>query len=66
MDELIQVNYSRKQPLVSARELHDGLEIKTKYSMWFERITELGFIEGQDLFPESGSYPRNRWPILPA
>lgn len=54
MDELIQVNYSRKQPLVSARELHDGLEIKTKYSMWFERITELGFIEGQDFFPEMG------------
>ena len=54
MDELIQVNYSREQPLVSARELHDGLEIKTKYSMWFERITELGFIEGQDFFPEMG------------
>lgn len=54
MDELIRVNYTRKQPLVSARELHEGLEIRTRYTTWFERIQSLGFIEGQDFFPEMG------------
>lgn len=54
MDELIQVDFTGRQPLVSARELYYGLEIKTKYSMWFDRIVDLGFIEGQDFFPKMG------------
>ena len=32
----------------SARELHEFLEIKTKFSMWFSRMKEYGFSENID------------------
>lgn len=48
MDELIKVNYDTGQPMVSARDLHDGLEIKTAFKDWFPRMAEYGFIEGKD------------------
>lgn len=32
----------------SARELHEFLEIKTKFSMWFSRMKEYGFNENID------------------
>jgi anti-repressor protein len=34
--------------IVSARELHEFLEVSTPYSIWFGRMTEYGFTEGQD------------------
>lgn len=34
--------------LVSARELHKFLEIKTLFRTWFPRMTEYGFEEGED------------------
>lgn len=48
MEELIKVNYDTGQPMVSARDLHDGLEIKTAFKDWFPRMAEYGFIEGKD------------------
>lgn len=48
MDELIKVNYDTEHPTVSARDLHDGLEIKTAFKDWFPRMVEYGFIEGKD------------------
>lgn len=33
---------------VSARDLHDALEISTAYKDWFPRMCEYGFIEGSD------------------
>lgn len=33
---------------VSGRELHKFLEVKTAYKDWFPRMTEYGFMEGQD------------------
>ena len=33
---------------MSARELHDFLEVKTAYKDWFPRMCEYGFTEGQD------------------
>lgn len=37
--------------VVSGRMLHQALEVKTQYKDWFPRMTEYGFIEGQDFNP---------------
>lgn len=34
--------------IVSGRELHEFLEVKTEYRHWFPRMIEYGFIENQD------------------
>lgn len=43
MNDLIKINYDTEQPTVSARDLHEGLEIKSNFTTWFERICEYGF-----------------------
>lgn len=48
MEELIRVDYSGDKPAVSARELHEFLEVGTEYRHWFSRMCEYGFTEGQD------------------
>lgn len=48
MKELIKVTYEAEQPTVSARDLHEGLEIKTAFKDWFPRMIEYGFVEGKD------------------
>lgn len=48
MQELIKINYDTDQPTVSARELHEKLNIGTQYTKWFERMTEYGFSENAD------------------
>lgn len=48
MEEIIKINYESEQPTVSARELHEGLGISTKFTMWFERIVAYGFDENID------------------
>lgn len=58
MENLIPVNYDSEQPTVSARELHEGLEIGTKFATWFPRIAEYGFAENIDYkicYPNMGS-----------
>lgn len=50
MNELIKIdsfNYG-DAPTVSGRELHKALEVKTPYTMWFERMCEYGFTENED------------------
>lgn len=43
------VNYDNAdRPTVSGRELHEALNIGTKYSDWFKRMCEYGFSEGED------------------
>ena len=37
---LIPINYDTEQPTVSARDLHNGLEINTRFNDWFSRMTE--------------------------
>ena len=52
MNEVIKVTLNDKhEPVVSGRQLHDALEVKTAYKDWFPRMTEYGFIEGQDFNP---------------
>ena len=48
MNEIIKINYETEQPTVSARDLHDGLEIKTAFKDWFPRMAEYGFEAGKD------------------
>lgn len=48
MNELIKVDYSGEKPAVSARELHEFLDVGSDYSHWFKRMCEYGFTEGQD------------------
>lgn len=48
MENLIPVNYDSEQPTVSARDLHEGLEINTDFRKWFPRMTEYGFTENVD------------------
>ncbi|HEL1698385.1 phage antirepressor KilAC domain-containing protein [Streptococcus suis] len=49
MHEIINVNLNDNQePVVSGRQLHEALEVKTPYSMWFDRMVEYGFTENQD------------------
>lgn len=51
MNELIKIDYSNDRPAVSARELHEFLEVGADYRHWFPRMCEYGFAEGQDFNP---------------
>ena len=48
MNDLIKVDYSGGKPAVSARELHEFLEVGADYRHWFPRMCEYGFSEGED------------------
>ena len=49
MNNLIPVTQNENgELLVSARNLHKGLEITDRFSRWFERMCEYGFIENED------------------
>ena len=49
MNEVINVTLNdNHEPVVSARQLHEALDVKTRYNDWFNRMTEYGFIENQD------------------
>ena len=53
MNDLIKVTYNAGEPTVSARELHEGLEIKSKYADWFKNMSAYGFAENVDYFTVS-------------
>lgn len=50
MQELIKVTINENGDLlVSGRELHEGLGVKTRYNDWFERkVKKYGFVENSD------------------
>ena len=48
MNELIKITYNNDRPAVSARDLHDFLEVDTPYHKWFPRMCEYGFANGDD------------------
>ena len=49
MNELIEINYENAdRPTVLGRDLHEVLEVKTKYADWFKRMCEYGFAENTD------------------
>lgn len=50
MADLIKVDYSGERPAVSARELHEFLEVGARFNDWFPRMCEYGFSEGNDYY----------------
>lgn len=47
MNEVMKINYDAGEPMVSARELYEQLEISKRFSAWFETNSQ-GFAEGED------------------
>ena len=59
--ELIKVETNEQgQKLVSARELHEVLESKERFSKWFERMVGYGFILNNDFTPYQKVHPQNK------
>lgn len=49
MNNLINVTLNENQePVVSGRQLHQVLGVKTEYKKWFSRMTDYGFTENED------------------
>lgn len=49
MNELINVTLNENhEPVVSGRQLHETLGVKTEYKKWFKRMAEYGFAENED------------------
>ena len=49
MNELINITLNdNHEPVVSGRQLHEALEVKTPYDKWFPRMTGYGFTENED------------------
>ena len=48
--QLVSINIREEngKQTVSARELHEKLEVKTQFKDWFKRMLEYGFEEGKD------------------
>lgn len=48
MNELLKINYEADRITLSARELHEFLEIKTEFAKWMHRMCEYGFSKDVD------------------
>jgi anti-repressor protein len=48
LENLIKIEERNGEQLVSGRNLHEFLEMKTKFKDWFPRMCEYGFIENKD------------------
>ncbi len=60
MDELIKITTNDTgQQLTSGRELFEFLEVKERYSKWFDRMIGYGFVEGIDYTPYQKVHPMN-------
>lgn len=45
---LINIREENGKQTVSARELHEKLEVKTDFNNWLKRMLDFGFVEGED------------------
>lgn len=65
MNEIINVDADAQT--VSARELHERLNIESNFTTWFGRMCEYGFIENEDFFPKmeesTGGRPSKNYDI---
>ncbi|WP_227394220.1 phage antirepressor KilAC domain-containing protein [Jeotgalibacillus aurantiacus] len=60
MNELIKtIRNENDEILISARELHEFLEVETPFRIWFPRMTEYGFVEQVDYTPYFFVHPLN-------
>ena len=46
----INIQWDEDIPYISARELHEALQIKTRFNDWFLRMISYGFDEGNDFY----------------
>ena len=62
MTELIKVQERDGEQLVSGRELHQFLEVKTRFDIWFDRMCEYGFAENIDFiaYVQKSTHANNR------
>jgi len=58
MKELIKVNYDSERPTILGRDLHEFLEVDTKYTQWFARMCEYGFEENVDFIGFSQNWEK--------
>lgn len=66
MEQLILVD--SKHQTVSARDLHEKLEVSTRFNDWFPRMCDYGFVEGTDFYSkmsktETGGRPQSDYDI---
>ena len=47
MNEILTINYESENPTVSARDLHEVLGIRERFSLWFSRYADV-FEKGTD------------------
>lgn len=60
MDKLLKIEVNENQePIISGRMLHEFLEVKTRYTQWFDRMVEYGFVENIDFFTVSQKWETN-------
>lgn len=60
MQELIKIVIGENnEQLVSARELHEFLESKERFSKWFDKMLGYGFEDGVDYTPYQTVHPQN-------
>ena len=62
------INIDTETQTISARELHEKLNIGTRFNDWFPRMTEYGFVEGTDFYSkmsktENGGRPSTDYEI---
>lgn len=49
LENLIPISITEESDvLISARDLHDFLEIKTNFRIWYPRMIDYGFVEKED------------------
>jgi phage anti-repressor protein len=61
MKELIKVTQNDLGKVVSAKELHEFLEVKSKFAEWIQRrISEYGFVDNQDFTTYSENSEKGR------
>ncbi len=58
MNNLIKINYDTEHPTVSARDLHEGLEIGARFNDWFPRMTRKELKHGYFSFRKNRHYRR--------
>lgn len=65
MNELIKITTDSKgTKLVSARELHEFLGSKERFSKWFDKMIGFGFEENTDYTPYQTVHPQNKQDII--
>jgi len=65
MNDLIKVEVSGEKPTVLGRDLHTALEVSTPYTMWFPRMAEYGFTEGEDYLTVNKNVIRADGAVMP-